>query len=237
MKYLKSLICKCLCINNLPLISRVSQLYKPIHKREMPKKFYSFKKTKEIYLSNKIYFDIYNDNDYCIEIDNDKYTKYNSLTAEHIFPQCYIKHNKESVYDMHNIYLTKSLTNSHRSNYKYGDQENYKENKYYFKSISLYPSPSFLNIYQNYKSNKYKIFIPNYHARGAIARSITYMKLTYNNINIENVIDKDTLIRWHKEHPPDEAEKKKNIKIREIQGNNNCFISNPEYLEIFLKKN
>ena len=151
MKFIKSLICNYLCINNLHKVSKIGvNVFKKenyynsynsynyneydanINENNNLLKFCSFKKTKMHYLKNNIYFDIYNDS--MLEInkqliiseskiinkfDNLHYNKYNDLTAEHIFPQSFLKEYSKAKFDMHNIYLTKGTINSNRSNYKF----------------------------------------------------------------------------------------------------------------------
>ena len=200
-------------------------IYKKNYHRNLPEKFISFKNSKNIFLDNDIYFDIYNDK-HAYNYNN-LYKKYNDLTAEHIFPQSYIKKYSNSKFDMHNIYLTSSITNNFRSNYKYVDELNYikiiNETKYI-----LLPK-SELKIYNNslyYRSNYLNIFIPNNYSRGMIARSIAYMKFTYIELNIDNVIDLYTLKKWNILYPPSFYEKYRNYIIKLKQGNENIFITN-----------
>ena len=109
---------------------------------------------------------------------------------------------------MHNIFLTNGKINSYRSNYKFVDEKNYliKENdKYYFEYNKLLIYDNSIN----YRNNSLKLFIPIHSSRGIIARSIAYMKYTYKNLILENVIDKNILIKWNNEYPPTEIEKNK----------------------------
>lgn len=223
MRFLKSLICNCLYINNF---------YK---NKELPINYYGIKKIKKIYHENNVYFDIYNDDVNILnnEFMNLNYKKFNSLTAEHIFPQSYTKEYKYAKYDMHNIFLTKSLLNSNRSNYKYSDEK--EEN---LEDLYLLDYDYFLqyNRLYNYKNNKKKIFVPYKNSRGIIARSIAYMDITYNKINITNVIELDTLIKWNNDYPPTLFEKKQNNIIKKYQGNNNIFIKNNKLINYYYKK-
>jgi endonuclease I len=229
MKFIKSFICNYLCINNLNNCINY------------PRQYYGIKKIKKIYHENNIYYDIYQDNINVIPFNsiNKKYIKYNSLTAEHIFPQSYTKNYKKAKFDMHNIFLTESLLNNNRSNYKFSDESlEDMENIYlldydYFlqyNRILKYNNVFDYNII-NYKNNKKKIFIPNYYSRGLIARSIAYMDVTYENIDINNVIQKELLIKWNLEYPPTCIEKKQNEIIKNYQGNKNIFIDNYELIE------
>ena len=230
-----------MCINNLK--SCVN----------FPKQYYAIKKIKKIYYENNIYYDVYRDNinNICINdihTKNTKYKKYNSLTAEHIFPQSYTKNHKKAKYDMHNIFLTQSLLNSDRSNYKFSDiNNNYIEDVYllylldydYFLQYNrIVEYDTFLknnNIY-NYKINKKKIFIPNSNSKGLIARSIAYMDYTYKNVDINNVIEMELLIKWNYEHPPTAIEKKQNKIIQNYQGNMNIFIDNYKLIDYIYNK-
>ena len=128
---------------------------------------------------------------------------------------------------MHNIFLTNGKLNSYRSNYKFVDESEYlikKNNAYYFKNNELIIYNSSIN----YRNNTLKLFIPIHSSRGLIARSIAYMKYTYNDLVLENVIDINILLKWNKEYPPSEIEKKRNLLIKKIQGNENIFINNYE---------
>ena len=109
MKFINNKLIKCFLLNNLLITHGLSNIYKP-------KLYISNKNIKKIYFENNIYFDIYND----IKIINN-YNNYKQLTLEHIFPQSFSKKYKLANKDMHNIFLTSSFTNEHRSNYKFCD--------------------------------------------------------------------------------------------------------------------
>lgn len=280
MKFIKSLICNYLCINNLHKLSKTGvDVFKKnniIYEDNYPKRFCNFKKTKIHYLENNIYYDIYNDSLITInkqiennndEFENFDYNKYNDLTAEHIFPQSFLREYSKAKFDMHNIYLTKSYINSNRSNYKYIDinsiefdnleeekrekkektkyfynkiKNNFNNNKkkikkiivkrekQYYKNHKNKYSNNFVKIHntQNYKNNKLKLFIPHKESRGAIARSLAYMKYTYPNLELDKVINSSTLIEWNCAYPPTNIEKMQNEVIKNIQGNYNIFVLN-----------
>ena len=266
MFFLKSLICKCLCINNLYnnnfyTLLGISKFNDYNFEKKYPLKFISFKKSKIHYLENNIYYDIYKDNlhninnfynvnrvinkkksktKYKLNKNKEKtktnlfeeYKYYNDLTAEHIFPQSFIKIYPKAKFDMHNIFLTNGKINSYRSNYKFVDECEYlikKKNNYYFKHNELI----IYNNSINYRNTSLKLFIPIHSSRGLISRSIAYMKYTYEDLILENVIDKNILLKWNNLYPPSEIEKKQNILIKEIQGNENIFITNYELVNIF----
>ena len=229
MKFIKSLICNCLCINNLHCINKIGV---EKFKKDPPNKFTSFKKTKNLYLNNGVYFDIYQDDVSNLDIEtllnkSKNLEKNQLLTAEHIVPQSYIKSIDNAKFDMHNIYLTTSNINTHRSNYKYCDESKL----FHTKDNNLLDYDPIIN----YKNNKLKMFIPIATSRGIIARSIAYMKIIYCDFSIENIIDLDILVKWNYQYPPSKLEKEKNLLIYEIQGNYNEFILNPDLINIFFK--
>jgi hypothetical protein len=202
-----------------------------------PIKYYSIKTIKQYYYKNNIYLDLYNDLNssklyssklyssklyssklYSSKFNSSKfnsskyyiYTKYNDLTAEHIFPQSFTKHYSKANKDMHNIYLTNYYTNNLRSNYKFADYVN-------------------TNISKN-------IYIPCNYSRGIIARALVYMKYTYPLLNLSTIIDYDIIILWNKLYPPTDYEVEKNNIVYNYQGNKNIFIEDYKKLELFINK-
>ena len=141
----------------------------------------------------------------------DIYTKYNDLTAEHIFPQSFTKQYSKANKDMHNIYLTNYYTNNLRSNKKFSHIINENISK--------------------------KIYIPCNYSRGIIARALVYMKYTYPLLNLSSIIDYDIIILWNELYPPSDYELQKNNIIFHYQGNKNIFIEDYKKLELFINNN
>lgn len=184
--------------------------------RVMPSKYYSIKTIKQYYYNNNIYYDLYNDfcncssNEECI-IKYSNYSKYNNLSAEHIFPQSFTKYYSKANKDMHNIYLTTYYTNNLRSNKKFSHIVDENTSK--------------------------KVYIPCNYSRGTIARTLAYMKYTYPLLNLSNVIDNNILLAWNELYPPTELELKKNNIIFKYQGNKNIFIEDYKILSHFINNN
>ena len=187
--------------------------------RALPSKYYSIKTIKQYYYDNNIYYDLYNDfcnisanNEYNLySCNNLKYTKYNNLSAEHIFPQSFTKYYNKANKDMHNIVLTNYYTNNLRSNKKFSQVVD--------------------------ETLTQKFYIPCNYSRGIIARSLAYMKYTYPLLNLSNVIDSNIIIAWNELYPPTELELKKNNIIFNYQGNKNIFIEDSKMLTQFIKNN
>jgi endonuclease I len=201
-------------------------LKKNIYKK--PITYHSVKKTKGFMYDNNFYDDIYADS-YNINLhkNNNNKKKNLILTAEHIFPQSYSKVYKKSIKDMHNIYLTTSENNYHRSNYKFAEIDNL-----YIYNITI---ENLIHIsYDNYKYTKYNLFFPCNNSKGKISRSIAYMKYMYPKINLSKVIDYNTMIEWNYLFPPTKYEIIRNKKIYKIQGNTNPFILNYRLMNHYL---
>lgn len=175
-----------------------------------PKKYYSIKSIKQCYYENNIYLDIYNDLNNTLNNDLNSYSKYNDLTAEHLFPQSFTKQYTKANKDMHNIYLTNYYTNNLRSNKQFS--------QYFNDNISK------------------KYFIPCNYSRGIIARSLVYMKYTYPLLNLSSVIDYNLVILWNELYPPSNYELQKNNIICQYQGNKNIFIEDTKKVELFIKR-
>ena len=185
--------------------------------RDLPSNYYSIKTIKQYYYDNNIYYDLYNDfcngSEECnlLTFSNLKYTKYNNLTAEHVFPQSFTKYYDKANKDMHNIYLTNYYTNNLRSNKKF------------------VPAVD--------KNLTQKFYIPCNYSRGTIARSLAYMKYTYPLLNLSNVIDSNIILAWNELYPPTDLEFKKNNIIFIYQGNKNIFIEDYKMLTLFINNN
>jgi len=65
--------------------------------------------------------------------------------------------------------------------------------------------------------------------RGMIARGMFYMSVTYN-MNIDTK-EEAVLRKWNKEFPVTAAERERDNRINNLQGNHNPFIAHPEWVE------
>lgn len=135
---------------------------------------------------------------------------YRSLySIEHIVPRSFL--NRKDYFDMHNVIRTINELNVNRSNYKYTDEVTNDKNW-----IKL--------DFDNYVNHKKKLFIPNSTSRGFIARAILYMSKEYD-YNPHKIINKEILMRWYFEYPPDKHEQYHNQVAKKLQHTNNIFIS------------
>ena len=193
------------------------------HIKTHPPECYLSQKSIRNYINNGnlLAWDLYNNS-------NNNWIKSNIYTIEHICPKSFLKKNRNSKYDLHNLGITDSFYNVHRSNYKYSDKSPviyslYKLNNNKI-TIQINDNSNLDIKHYNYKNSALKIFIPVESSRGEIARSILYMSNLYdNNIKIK-LIDEKILHKWNIDYPPSKREKERNLQIFKLQGNINPFI-------------
>ena len=110
--------------------------------------------------------------------------------------------------DMHNMYPARRDLNQQRGAMKYGliDGERWVE------------AGCDLEI-----DRRRRMVEPRPEVRGDIARAMLYMDDTYPELRLYKR-QRSLLERWHREDPPDDAERRRNRLIRHIQGNGNTWI-------------
>ncbi len=112
--------------------------------------------------------------------------------------------------DMHNLVPAIGEINGDRSNYPYtqfthGNKSNYGSCQFFV------------------STSKPRAVEPAPYTRGFIARAMLYMSKQYN-IRLSDS-DKKLLTVWNKKYPPTDWECKRNQIIKDIQGNDNSFIT------------
>lgn len=152
-----------------------------------------------------------------------KYDFSNKTNCEHIIPRSrFIKFENLKVlkYDLHNLYPCCVYLNSQRKNHKYTDELG-ESNLILLDTSLCFERPKFH-------------FIPPLYAKGKIARICLFYIEKYpelKNTILENVLDKELLIKWHDTYKPDEQELKRDWLIGNIQGDSNKFILYPEKID------
>ena len=149
-----------------------------------------------------------NARDYIMTIcKNDLYTGHylhNKVwSLEHIIPQSRFM-DKRKRNDLFNLDAIDVRLNSSRGNKKFGNVIG-KDNNY------------------GCKASK-KLFCPPM-GKGEVSRVIAYMYEEHGHvIDMENVIDPNTMKEWNELFPPNDEEKRKNDIIYDIQGNFNRYV-------------
>lgn len=178
---------------------------------------------------------------------NNKRTAYqggNIQNREHVMPRSWWGYRKQySSYDangdLHNLYPADSEANSAKSNLPLGEVGITKFNN----GVSKVGNNTYANGYRG------DVFEPADEYKGDFARIYFYMVTCYQDYSSQwrtdatkSMLQKgnypsfqpwaiEMLLKWHREDPVSEKEKKRNNEVYNIQGNRNPFIDNPELAE------
>ncbi len=125
---------------------------------------------------------------------------------EHVVPNHKLKEHGIAKGELHNLRACDIKTNSSRSNYPFveGSGENKAIN-----GNTYYPGDEHV---------------------GDIARICLYMALRYN-FPLKKVGKLETFLKWHRQDPVNEFEKRRNNILAQYQKNRNPFIDNPQFVE------
>lgn len=161
----------------------------------------------------------------------------NGWNREHLWPNSYgIDRGMPAYSDLHNLQPCDMNVNSRRGNLIY-DNSDPQDSSYVSPATSEAPLTS-------KDSDSWE---PPDEMKGNVARAAFYMDIRYSGdvSNEPDLILTDdlslisstsyyfgnlaTLLQWHAEDPPDDAEKQRNDSVQGYQGNRNPFIDFPEY--------
>lgn len=143
------------------------------------------------------------------------------INTEHTWPQSrftgrFSKDMQKS--DLHHLYPSDTKMNSSRSSLHFGEVSQLADN--------LNCNTAKLG---HQLGGSQIVFEPPHVHKGNVARSLFYFAIRYQMKISPN--EASDLRNWHREDPPDEAEKKRNDMIEQIQGNRNPFIDYPLLVE------
>lgn len=144
----------------------------------------------------------------------------NMINCEHTWPQSKFIPKKDETQksDLHHLFSTDNPANSFRGNDNFGDMElaQIKE--------ATVPKDDCSELKKFTVNGKVYIQVPKEH-RGNVARAIFYFALRYNMEM--DAFELKSLLKWNKVDPVDEAEKKRNDTIYNLQGTRNPYIDLP----------
>jgi endonuclease I len=170
------------------------------------------------YLLNEVYCNITVDESAGIGPDKIPNPKY--VNCEHTWPQSKFSKNFPSELqktDLHHLYPSDMKANSTRNNFPFADVlGKTTHNDCLDSKIG------------NAVNSNIRSFEPPIEHKGNVARAIYYFSTRYK-MNIDSTQAK-FLKAWNEEDPVDEAERSRNEKIMQIQGNRNPFIDFPELI-------
>ena len=157
----------------------------------------------------------------------------NPINAEHTIPQSWFNRKPPMKSDLHHLFPTHKDVNSARSNSPFGEIDDDATEKWYIasgaglKKITHIPATE-IDSYSESRGGK--IFEPREDHKGNLARAAYYFYTMYPDSagDITKLANKDVLFQWHLDDPVDDAEKIRNDRIEQKQGNRNPYIDHPE---------
>lgn len=136
----------------------------------------------------------------------------NSFNCEHTFPQGFFNKNLPMRSDIHHLFPTDVAANSRRANDPFG----------------LVTNPSWSQGGSKSGGGKFE---PRDAQKGASARGLMYFVTRYQDY-ANHVQGQEALLRqWHRQYPPQTAEKNRNDAIYNLQNNRNPFVDYPQFLD------
>lgn len=153
------------------------------------------------------------------------------FSTEHTWPQSMGAKTEPARSDLHHLFPVDSRTNSVRGNSPFGDVEDI------WQQLPLFKGVSDDGVKQGVDVTGRQVFEPRKVHKGNVARAIFYFYTTYyavskaSGVRLDNFrLERDTLMRWHREDPVDADERRRNDAIYAIQKNRNPYIDHPEYV-------
>jgi deoxyribonuclease I len=146
----------------------------------------------------------------------------NVLNAEHTWPQSRFSrqfNTGQQKSDLHALYPVLAHANSARGNIEFGD----------IVSPVSSPCPASKRGYTARGGSETFFEVPAAH-KGNVARAIFYFSTRYKLPVSE--LEEDSLKAWHRQDPPDQAERDRNEAIFAKQKVRNPFIDHPELVEL-----
>lgn len=160
-----------------------------------------------------------------------KFNFLKSIITEHSYPRSKGAREGPAKSDMHHLFPARLGVNVARRNYPFGEVEDRKTLKWFYKKESL-KSPPKRNI-ALYAEKGDELFEPPEHFKGNIARAIFYFYTMYQ----EEALSADptffqsqiqTLLHWHAKDPVDQLEMQRTKQIAPYQSDKvNPFIIDP----------
>lgn len=141
----------------------------------------------------------------------------NGINCEHSFPQSKGAENGNAKSDMHHLYPARAAVNEARSNYPFGEIDDNKTSKWFYKSQSQNFIPT--KDKDEYSESISGLFEPREDHKGNVARAIFYFfnmyELQADAAFFENM--KSTLCSWHLKDPVDSIEYHRTFLIAKYQ--------------------
>ncbi|MFA6030171.1 MAG: RNB domain-containing ribonuclease [Elusimicrobiota bacterium] len=139
------------------------------------------------------------------------------MSLEHVWPQSFFEHDEPMVSDLHHLMAVFRAPNHLRGRMPFGEA----------KDSSLYENKA------GARSDGV-VFEPPDFSKGRIARALLYFFVRYCDEDIFRDHARgfwaphvETYLRWNREHPPTDFERRRNDVVEGFQGNRNPFVDDP----------
>ncbi|MEL6864912.1 MAG: endonuclease [Bacteroidota bacterium] len=152
------------------------------------------------------------------------------INCEHTIPQSFFSAAEPMKSDIHHLFPTYQNWNSTRQNFPFADIDDNLTTKWMIQTTDQTTIPSSdIDLYSEFYSSTFEP--PEAH-KGNLARSIFYFYAMYPTEagNMSLVGDSCMFYQWHLNDPIDNDEEQRNEDVLLYQGNENPFISNPEWI-------
>ena len=152
------------------------------------------------------------------------------INAEHTVPQSFFGKSEPMRSDIHHLFPTYNNWNSERSNHPFGEITDSSTDKWMYLSNSQSSIPSSnINSYSESISSRFE---PREDQKGNTARAIFYFYTMYPTQAgaLSKVGDINVFYQWHLQDPVDANEIARNNGIKQYQGNENPYVSHPEWI-------
>ncbi len=151
----------------------------------------------------------------------------NGINTEHTYPRSKGAAFGNAKSDMHHLYPARAMVNEERSNFPFGDIEDDKATKWFWKDQTLLTKPH--ENLDEYSEWKWQVFEPRESHKGNVARAVMYFYTMYKAQ--ADAEDPDffwdmlpDLCNWHFEDPVDSAEYTRTWLIAQWQQHPNPFV-------------
>lgn len=154
--------------------------------------------------------------------NGDGWTDKTGINAEHVWPQSFFNKKLPMKSDLHHLMPTFVHPNAMRGHLPFGEVDGKGE----------YSNEAGAKLGQG-------MFEPPDAAKGKVARALFYFYTRYYDVHIWSGDfnsrfwdDKlELFLKWNRDHPPDENERRRNDLVQKFQGNRNPFIDDPTLAE------
>lgn len=141
----------------------------------------------------------------------------NGINCEHTFPQSKGAENGNAKSDMHHLFPSRAAVNEARSNYPFGEIDDPKTNKWFYKSFSQNFVPA--SNKDEFSESISGMFEPREDHKGNVARAIFYFFTMYELQADVSFFEsmKPVLCAWHLQDPVDSLEWIRSYQIANYQ--------------------